>query len=93
MSTFLAITPIGFSQSHASITFFRMVSLTVLFGLFHGLIFLPVMLAIFGADCHEDMKEIKSDVELHKTADQSVEMESSVTGIDNLGYQSDGIEL
>ena len=50
ISTFLAITPLAFSQSYAFTSFFRLTSFTVLFGLFHGLCFLPVMLSILGGD-------------------------------------------
>ena len=50
ISTFLAVTPLAFSQSLAFTLFFRMTSFTVLFGLFHGLLFLPVMLTLFGGD-------------------------------------------
>ena len=49
-STFLAIIPLAFSESHAFITFFRMICLTVLLGLFHGLFFLTIMLSIFGTN-------------------------------------------
>ena len=55
VSTFLAITPLAFSQSHAFSTFFNMISLMVVFGLFHGLFYLPAMLSLFGGDRSETM--------------------------------------
>ena len=50
VSTLLALAPTAFSQSHTFITFFRIISSTAVFGLYHGLVFLPVMLALFGTD-------------------------------------------
>ena len=52
-STLLALLPTAFSQSHTFITFFRILSSTAALGLYHGLVFLPVMLALFGADSSE----------------------------------------
>ena len=53
-TTFLAVVFVCNSQSHSYITFFRVNSLTVLFGLFHGLLFLPIILLLFGPDNLED---------------------------------------
>ena len=94
ISTFLAVIPIGaFTQSHASITFFRMVSLTVLFGLYHGLLFLPVLLTFFGADTTET-EDIQMEVNPKSTSDQpwndqSAEVNNSCNGTDNPSYETD----
>ena len=98
LSTFLAVIPIGgFSPSHGSKTFFRMVSLTVMFGLFHGLFFLPVALTLFGADATED-DENKTEVNVKRKSDQtsndpSCECENEVynssNGTDNPSYKTD----
>eukprot|EP00090_Calanus_glacialis_P014060 TRINITY_DN22697_c0_g1_i1.p1 TRINITY_DN22697_c0_g1~~TRINITY_DN22697_c0_g1_i1.p1 ORF type:complete len:525 (-),score=56.22 TRINITY_DN22697_c0_g1_i1:73-1449(-) len=48
LSTFLALVLLGFSTSYIFISFFKIFFLTVVFGLFHGLILLPVMLTIAG---------------------------------------------
>ena len=45
-TTFLAVILLCDSKSHAFITFFKVFFLTVLFGLYHAIIFLPVMLSI-----------------------------------------------
>ena len=50
ISTLLALAPTALSQSHIFISFFRIISSTAVFGLYHGLLFLPVMLALFGTD-------------------------------------------
>jgi len=50
VTTALALALLPFSSSHVFITFFKVFSLTVVFGLFHGLVFLPVLLAIVAKD-------------------------------------------
>jgi len=48
LTTFLALTLCGGSTSHTFITFFKVFVLTVIFGLYHGLVLLPVLLSLFG---------------------------------------------
>ena len=45
-TTFLAVILLSDSTSYALITFFKVFFLTVLFGLFHAMVFLPVVLCI-----------------------------------------------
>ncbi|XP_059490880.1 patched domain-containing protein 3-like [Neocloeon triangulifer] len=47
-STFLAFVMLGFSDSFIFTTFFKLFFSVVVYGLFHGLIFLPVVLSILG---------------------------------------------
>ena len=54
LTTFLALIFLCDSKSKTFITFFKITSMTVLFGLFHGLCFLPNMLLLFGSDKVED---------------------------------------
>jgi len=68
-TTFLALVLLGFSQSQIFITFFKVFVLTVGFGLFHGLILLPVLLSILGP-----VDENVEDIE-----ESSVTMSSSVS--------------
>jgi Niemann-Pick C1 protein len=49
-STFLGIVILIKAQTVAAFSFFKIFTLVVIFGLFHGLIFLPVLLSIFGPD-------------------------------------------
>ena len=93
ISTFLAVIPIGgFSQSHATITFFRMVSLTVLFGLYHGLLFLPVLLTFFGADT-SDNEDIGTEVNSKRTSEhQNGDVNKSCNGTDNPCYPTNNRE-
>eukprot|EP00096_Caligus_rogercresseyi_P000927 TRINITY_DN11496_c0_g1_i1.p1 TRINITY_DN11496_c0_g1~~TRINITY_DN11496_c0_g1_i1.p1 ORF type:complete len:269 (+),score=26.49 TRINITY_DN11496_c0_g1_i1:386-1192(+) len=48
ISTFLAFCLLCSSVSHVFITFFKVFFLVVTFGLFHGLVFLPVVLSLIG---------------------------------------------
>lgn len=48
ISTFLAFFLLAFSDAYAFNTFFKMFACLVLFGLYHGLIFLPVILSLIG---------------------------------------------
>jgi len=48
MTTFLALVLLGASTSHVFVTFFKVFVLTVLFGLFHGLVLFPVILSLIG---------------------------------------------
>ena len=45
-STFLAFVTTCTSQSHSFVTFFKTMTLIVIFGLYHGLILLPVLLSL-----------------------------------------------
>ena len=54
MTTFLAVIILPASSSHVFLTFFKVTSMTVLFGLFHGLCFLPNMFLLLGNDQTDD---------------------------------------
>merc|ERR1719228_1457070 len=54
LTTFLALVLCSLSTSHVFITFFKVFALTVIFGLFHGLVLFPVVLSIIGP---KDKKE------------------------------------
>ncbi|XP_024875784.1 NPC intracellular cholesterol transporter 1-like isoform X1 [Temnothorax curvispinosus] len=47
-STFLAVSLLAFSTSYVFVAFFRIFSLVIMFGLWHGLILLPVILSTIG---------------------------------------------
>merc|ERR1712066_118231 len=50
ITTLLAVIILPFSASHVFITFFKVFGLTVLYGVFHGLAFLPTILSIVGSN-------------------------------------------
>merc|ERR1712071_635993 len=60
-TTFLALVLLGGSTSHTFLTFFKVFFLTVVFGLFHGLALLPVLLTWVGpVDPEEAVSEVTS---------------------------------
>ena len=56
LTTFFAFILLANSQSHVFITFFKVFFLVVSFGLYHGLIVLPVILSLFGPDSNPTPK-------------------------------------
>ena len=69
-STFLAFVLLMTSQSYVFKTFFKIFFLVVSFGLFHGMVFLPVMLSLIGPspytnnEIYEDKTASKDQVTL-----------------------------
>ncbi|KAH0545741.1 patched domain-containing protein 3-like isoform X1 [Cotesia glomerata] len=60
LSTFLAFVLLGASRAYLFSTFFKLFTSVVVFGLFHGLLFLPVVLSI----CGSNEKQKESDVKV-----------------------------
>ncbi|XP_076245732.1 patched domain-containing protein 3 isoform X2 [Calliopsis andreniformis] len=50
LSTFLAFVLLGSSEAYIFTTFFKLFTSVVIFGLYHGLLFLPVMLSLLGPE-------------------------------------------
>ena len=48
LTTFLALALCSLSTGHVFLTFFKVFTLTVVFGLYHGLVVFPVVLATLG---------------------------------------------
>ena len=46
VTTFLALVLLSSASSHVFRVFFKVFTLSVVFGLFHGLVFIPTMLAV-----------------------------------------------
>merc|ERR1711963_521003 len=64
VTTFLALVLLAGSTSHTFLTFFKVFVLTVVFGLFHGLVLLPVLLSLVGPEMEvEDGSETRSESE------------------------------
>ena len=57
--TFLALVFCGVSTSHTFVTFFKVFVLTVVFGVYHGLVLLPVLLSLLGPNYHSDDRNEK----------------------------------
>lgn len=56
-STFIAVLPLSISITYPFQTFFKIFFLVVLFGLFHGLVYLPVLLSLAGPTCYPTASE------------------------------------
>lgn len=56
-STFIALALLGTSESYVFFSFFKVFVLIIIFGLYHGLIFLPVILSIVGPDSYSTARE------------------------------------
>lgn len=54
-STFLSISLMAASKSLAFISFFKIFTIVVVFGLWHGLLFLPVVLSILGPEPYPEV--------------------------------------
>ena len=57
ISTFLAFVLLCMSKSIIFLTFFKIFFLVVVFGLFHGLLFLPVVLSLIGPQSHGHLED------------------------------------
>ena len=57
VTTFLAVIILPFSSSHVFLTFFKIFGLTVVYGVFHGLLFLPMVLSTLGQDSIIDQQD------------------------------------
>ncbi|CAD6227822.1 GSCOCG00006280001-RA-CDS [Cotesia congregata] len=59
LSTFLAFVLLGASRAYLFSTFFKLFTSVVVFGLFHGLLFLPVVLSICGSNEKQREADVK----------------------------------
>lgn len=72
LSTFLAFVLLGFSDAYIFTTFFKLFTSVVVFGCFHGLFFLPVVLSWFGPPSF-------SQPDLHTDTDGYPSLPKSIT--------------
>ena len=77
VTTFLSLVFLATSESYCFITFFKIMSAIVLFGLFHGLVFLPNMLSL-SCGGNVDGKNVEKDPPLSSI---------SKNGIDNPDFK------
>ena len=76
LTTFLALTLCGGSTSHTFVTFFKVFVLTVLFGLYHGLVLLPVLLSLCGPVTQIQENSIAPEIQNVKTLEKEGILES-----------------
>ena len=87
VTTLLAVIVLPFSRSHIFVTFFEVFGLTVFYGLFHGLVLLPVLLTTLGLS--EQNAEDKSENESDAPQNEAKTKKSDLRGIDNETFISD----
>ena len=93
ISTFLAFVVLAGSRSHVFSVFFKIFFLVVTFGLYHGLVVLPVLLSIFGppseyleADLYDkveelNMKNIEKDIKSNSVSDKYLEKDTEIKSV------------
>lgn len=72
-STFLAFIMTAGSDTHVFSTFFRMLFLSVVFGLYHGLVYLPVIMSLIGGEARtrsSEPEQIQMDTSNKRTEEQ-----------------------
>ncbi|XP_040580846.1 patched domain-containing protein 3 isoform X2 [Lepeophtheirus salmonis] len=74
-TTFMALILLIFSESHIFITFFKVFFLTVVFGLFHGMVLLPIILSLLGCCSKIVMRENLESLELSKISNATTSTE------------------
>ena len=62
-STFLAFILLANSKSHVFSTFFKVFFLVIVFGLFNGLLLLPVMLSLVGPAAYSQSERVEVEKE------------------------------
>ncbi|XP_028177480.1 patched domain-containing protein 3-like [Ostrinia furnacalis] len=62
-STFLSLSILSMSQSYTFKSFFKIFFLVIVFGLFNGLMFLPVVLSLIGPDAYRKKEETEKQPE------------------------------
>jgi Niemann-Pick C1 protein len=90
VTTFLALILLGFSQSHVFITFFKVFTLTVAFGLFHGVVFFPVILSIVGPSQQSHLASTSTSVtSVDSVENGKVVKAAKSNGLPNLAFVID----
>jgi predicted RND superfamily exporter protein len=88
LTTFLALVLCSFSSSHVFITFFKVFALTVIFGLFHGLVLFPVVLSLIGPTYTLEPDSLADSTLTISTTTHSQKISPSSSGSNtpNLGF-------
>ncbi|XP_060064745.1 patched domain-containing protein 3-like [Ylistrum balloti] len=83
VSSIVGIIMLTLSESYVFISFFRVMLLVILFGLFHGMFVLPVVLSLIGPN-----KPIRTNVRLFETKQKNKEVK---VGQYNHAYEADNV--
>ncbi|KAI8773865.1 NPC1-like intracellular cholesterol transporter 1 isoform X1 [Biomphalaria glabrata] len=89
LSTFLAFVLLANSASFGFQMFFKVFSAVVIFGLYHGLVFLPVILSLVGSSPYLQAKDVPTD----RTMDCDEEATNTILVNDHAAVTKNNIEL
>ena len=89
MTTFLAVIILPFSSSHVFLTFFKIFGLTVCYGVFHGLVFLPTLLSTIGPSGSREEQQSEGNPN-NNSATTTSEQTSKLSGTINPVFHSEG---
>ena len=91
-STFLAFVLLSRSNSYGFALFFRVFITVVIFGLFHGLAYLPVILSWIGPDPYHvgehDEKYLPSEIDINDKEDFEMDADSGCTSAEQSPFKS-----
>ncbi|KPJ02850.1 Patched domain-containing protein 3 [Papilio xuthus] len=79
-STLLSLSLLGASKAYTFQSFFKIFLLVILFGLFHGLVFLPVILSLVGPDAYRSKEHRDASPEAVELDRKNNEKENYSTG-------------
>ena len=74
LSTLIAFILLAGSESHVFSVFFRIFLLVIIFGLFHGLILLPVVLSFIGPGSYDNAKPAASSIQCDTAGKHTMEL-------------------
>ena len=88
MTTFLAVIILPFSSSHVFLTFFKIFGLTVCYGVFHGLVFLPTLLSTIGPSGSAEKQQSGGNPNNNSATTSRSEQTAKLSGTTNPVFNS-----
>lgn len=87
LSTILAVILLAFSEVYVFVSFFKIFVLVVVFGLYNGLVLLPILLANFGPDIKASENIRPSNVKSNQIALLTSHTPQQLSAEDNISYK------
>ena len=94
MTTFLALVVLATSNSHAFLTFFKVFFLTVVFGMFHGVVFLPTLLSWVGGEkINKNASQATTDIQMTPPNNGKTQSESSISQSKDNSWKTSKLDM
>ena len=94
MTTFLALVVLATSNSHAFLTFFKVFFLTVVFGMFHGVVFLPTLLSWAGGEkINKNSSQAPFDIQMTPPNNGKTQSESSISQSKDKSWKTSKLDM